>query len=158
MVVLTFGGHFGNSHVGHAVFPCQNPLQYLSFYSYPFLMVKEQNLSFIFSWSVNDSRTGNTQSCSISSLPFPNMFNPLISPYSCCETLCQDAAVLSTAVFRKEQSWLLWCVVVLLLLCRQINQINLIGDMQRRNKSWGSFASVYFFLRYQYFVVGFSLV
>lgn len=53
--------------------------------------------------------------------------------------------MLSSGVFRNEQSWLLWCVVVLLLLCRQIKQFNLIGDMQRGNKSWGLFASVFFF-------------
>lgn len=73
--------------------------------------------------------------------PFPKMVKPLISLYSCGVSVCQDAA-LSSGVFRNEQSWLLWCIIVLLLLCGQIKQINLIGDMQRRNKL---ICSIFFF-------------
>lgn len=84
------------------------------------------------------------------------MLKLLISLYFCGVTICQDAA-LSSGVFRNEQSWLLWCIVVLLLLCGQIKQINLIGDMQRRNKLI-CFRFFFFLLGYQCFTVGFSLV
>lgn len=72
-------------------------------------------------------------------LPFPSRLKTTdFFLFLLCD--CQDAALSSRGVFRNEQSWLL-CVLVLLLLCRQMKQINLIGDMQRGNKSWGWFAS-----------------